>query len=196
MATDYENAVALFQQADQYYKEMEDYVSSGRMISDIVKGGFGPEIAQEQWHVIWGRVQSALEDRNVKLKAAKDALRAAVQLTQTQWRGPDGSATTKVAGEFRASSVTSRNFDAAALFNLTNQKGKLQELLALTKIDKDGQVVPACRQEWKFEFKTVLNWLKAQGLQDVVDGSYNEVERTPTVKGPKSLGFLGEKKDE
>lgn len=194
MTTDYEAAIAAFQQADQTYKELEEYVSSGKAISDIVKGGMGPDVAQESWHVVWKRLQDALEDRNAKVKTAKDLLRASVQLTQTQWRGPDGEATSKTVGEFKVSSVTLRSFDANSLFNLINQKGRLQELLALTKIDKDGQVVPAVRQEWKFEFETVLNWLKSLGLNDVISGAYNEVERTPSVKGPKPVSFLGENK--
>lgn len=196
MPTDYENAVEAFQLADATYKELEEYISSGKAVEDIAKGNYGPDMAREQWHIIWGRVRAALEDRNARMKSAKDALRAAVQLSQTQWRGPDGGPSLIAVGEFKATSVTSRSFNATSLFALLNQHGKLQEFLAVTKVDKDGHVVPAAKQEWKFEFDTVLNWLKAHNLTDVINGAYEEAEKTPQVKGLKALTFLGEKKDD
>lgn len=195
MPTDYEIAIQHYEVADQAYKAREAYLSSGQAIADIVKGGHGPDSAMEQWHIIWRQLHEALEERNARLKDAKDLLRAAVQLTHTQWRGPTGAPTTMTVGEFKVSSVTRRSFNAATLFNLVNGKGRLQELLALTKMNKDGVLGPAVKQEFKFEFDTIVNWLTANQMLDVLSGAYEEVESTPAAKGPKVLGFLGEKKD-
>lgn len=202
MATDYEVAIQRFEAADLNYRQQEEYISSGQAISDIVKANYPPDNAQQQWGIIWERLKNALEERNASLKAAKDALRFAVVLTHTQQRGIDGESTTLTVGSFKVSSVTRRNLDAAKLFAFVNSKGKLQELLALNKPNKDGQLEPLVRQEFKFDVAGVASWLVSNGMQEVLQpnkdagtGAYEETESTPSVKGPKVLGFLGEKKD-
>lgn len=201
MPTDYEVAVQEFQQADLAYKALEDDFSSGRAMLAIMKramtsGADAERVAMREWEGVWRAMQTALEERNVKLKNAKDKLRQAVQLTQTQWRGVDGTATMLDVGGFKVSSVTSRTFDAKSLFDLVERHGKTNEMMALVRFDKEGKPVPAIRAEWKIEFETVLNWLKANNMQDVIDGAYDEIEKTPMVKGLKPISFLGEKKDD
>lgn len=203
MPTDYEIAVQRFEAADVLYKQHEEYVSSGQAVADMVRAGMlTPDIVQQQWGILWERLKNALEERNARLKEAKDAMRFAVVLTQTQKRGVDGDASTLKVSGFHVSSVTRRGFNAAKLFAFVNSKGKLQELLALVKPNKDGVIEPLVKQEFKFDVQGIANWLSANGMsealqpvQEVGTGAYEEVESTPSVKGPKVLGFLGEKKD-
>jgi hypothetical protein len=49
--------------------------------------------------------------------------------------------------------------------------------------------------KYDIDYMGVLAWLRANELNDVVEGAYDEKESTPQVKGPKVLAFLGESKD-
>ena len=140
-------------------------------------------------------VGSTLEVRNDRLKNAADALRQSVVLTTTQWRGPDGKATMSEAGPFKVSSVTHRSFDPPSLFNLVDKHGLRERLMELTSINKDGKTYHLVEQKWDIDYPSVLQWLRANQLTDIIDGAYDEKEKTPQVKGPKPLAFLGEKKD-
>jgi hypothetical protein len=197
--TETQTAVAAFDAADKAYKTYEELITSGNVMYALMQNrieALTPEKAAMEFRMILEKTKELLEDRNAKLKAAKDALRQEVVLSPTQWRGPDGSPTVKEQGDFSATSVTSRSFDADSLFMmLKKHEGKYEELMARTKLNEDGKRIPLIKQEWDIQYKDVLSYLKANALQDVLDGSYDEKEKTPQVKGPKELAFLGEKKD-
>lgn len=192
---DYETAVDAFVVAEQVWKAAEEYVSSGRFISDVLVNSQGnPSKAVDEWRRIWDDLRLKQEDYNAKRKSAADALRQAVVLTPNQWRGPEGDPTMITYGGFKVSSVTKRGFNAESLFELSRKHGLLDRLLALKTVNKDGKEVPLVRQEWDIDYDGVLNWLRANKLDDVVTGAYDEKESTPQVKGPKEVYFLGDKK--
>jgi hypothetical protein len=194
-------AIETFVAADSAYKQYETLFASGNIMVALMQNRndeLTPEKAVLEFQMAWEKMKELLEDRNVKLKAAKDALRQAVVLSETQWRGPDGKTTVLEQGEFRVSSVTKRSFDPDALFDLLKKNGKYEELMARTKMNKDGQRIPLVEQDWTIQYEDVLNYLKANGLINIEAGQfgpYDETEGTPQVFGPKELAFLGEKKD-
>lgn len=192
---DYETAVDAFLAAEKVWKEAEEYVSSGKFMADVLVNANGstPK-AMAEWTSIWNDLRLKQEDHNAKRKAAADALRQAVVLTPNQWRGPDGDPTMFSYGSFKVSSVTKRGFDSEALFTLIRKHSLLDRLLALKTINKEGKEVPLVKQEWDIDYDGVMNWLRANKLDDVVTGAYDEKESTPQVKGPKEVYFLGEKK--
>jgi len=193
---DYETAVAQFDAAKQAWEAAEDYVTSGRCIADLMTNARGDVTkAQEEWARIWADLRLKQEDYNAKRRSAADALRQAVVLTPNQWRGPEGDSTIVTCGAFKVSSVTKRGFDANSLFSLTRQHGLLDRLLELKTFDKEsGKEVPLVKQEWDINYQAVLSWLRANKLDDVVTGAYDEKESTPQVKGPKEVYFLGDTK--
>lgn len=184
---DYETAVELFQEADKKFKALEE---------SFLGGDWLPEELRQQFVTLREQVRSSLEDRNAKLTAAKNALRQAVVLGPTQWRGPDGKPSVVSFGPFNCSSVTGRNFDSKSLLEGAQKHGLLERLLELKSIDKDGKEYKLVQQSWDIDYDGVKNWLKAHKLDDVLEGAYDEREKTPTVKGPKPLAFLGEEKGE
>jgi hypothetical protein len=194
--TDYELAVEQFKVADRAYKEAEEEITSGDFLRELFANAQGDvDRAQRDWHSRWEGLQSLLSDRNTKLKSAQNAFRQAVQLAPTQWRDWNGQSTKVNYEGFEASSVTSRRFEPASLFRLLREKGKLEEALALSKINSEGKEERLIQEAWKIDYEGMLNWLQANNLLDVLAGSYDETEKTPQVRGPKPLTFLGEKKE-
>ena len=192
---DYETAVDAFLAAEKTWKESEEYVSSGKFMADVlVNAGGNPSKAMSEWTAIWNDLRLKQEDYNAKRKSAADALRQAVVLTPNQWRGPDGDPTMFSYGGFKVSSVTKRGFDAEALFTNIRKHSLLDRLLGLKMVNKEGKEVPLVKQEWDIDYDGVMNWLRANKLDDVITGSYDEKESTPQVKGPKEIYFLGDKK--
>lgn len=192
---DYEKAVEEFEAADKKYREMQEYVMGGEALVSIASHSLNPDVIKREWTGLMAELQRVLEDRNIKLKNAADLLRQAVVLTTTQWRGPDGKATTLKAGPFSVSSTTGRGFDAKSLLDLAAKHGLQERLLELTSLDKDGKPYHLVEMKYEIDYQGVLAWLRANELNDIVDGAYDEKEKTPSVKGPKVLAFLGEPKD-
>jgi len=192
---DHEIAVEAFLDAEKAWQVMENFVSSGTFLEELITNSKGDtKKAMKEWAGIWEHLRTKQEDYNAKRKSAADALRQAVVLTPNQWRGPDGAATMLTCGSFKVSSVTKRGFDAEALFNLIRKHNLLDRLLSLKTLNKDGKEVPIVKQEWDIDYEGVLNWLRANKLDDVVTGAYDEKESTPQVKGPKEVYFMGDKK--
>jgi hypothetical protein len=188
---DYEVAVDDFVAADKAYKETQNKILSGDWIVEAGSRG-GPEDTRAQWLILVEQSKVLLETRNAKLKTAQNALRQAVQLSATQWRGEDGEATKLSCGPFSVSSVTGRSFDAQSLLNLAREYGLYERVLELQAPTKEGGTHAAVRQEWIVDYEYVKNWLKANNLTNILDGSYDEEEKTPAVTGPKPLAFLGD----
>lgn len=192
---DHELAVDAFLAAEKAWQDAEEYVSSGRFIADMLVNANGSTgKAMDEWRRIWTDLRLKQEDYNAKRKSAADALRQAVVLTPNQWRGPEGDATMITYGGFKVSSVTKRNFDSEALFTLIRKHNLLDRLLSLKTINKEGKEEALVRQEWDINYDGLLNWLRANKLDDVVEGAYDEKESTPQVKGPKEIYFMGDKK--
>lgn len=189
MPETYDQALKDFEAAEKHYREMERRVVDGEFIQELL---MAPAHAHEAWQATMQNLRDALEERNVKLKNVQDALRQKVALAPTKWRGPDGKPTLLSAGPFRVSSVTKRTFDANSLFRLCQTHGLYERLMELKTHDKDGKERPLVKQEWDIDYENVLAWLKANNLNDVIDGAYDEKESTPQVKGPKRLAFLGD----
>lgn len=193
--TDYEKAVADFEEADTVYKAKQESLLNGDALLAIVSRVNDPQVIRREWQGFLSSLQQSLEERNVKLKNAADLLRQAVVLTTTQWRGPDGKATTLKAGPFSVSSTTGRSFDAKSLLDMAAKHGLQERLLELTSLDKDGKPYHLVEMKYEIDYQGVLAWLRANELNDIVEGAYDEKEKTPSVKGPKALAFLGEPKD-
>lgn len=191
--TDYELAVEAFHAAEFAYEEKEKYVTEGYAIHDIVAncGGDADKAARE-WCTLWAQLATLLEERNSRRRAAADALRQAVTLTESQWKGPDGKPDSLTCGSFTVTSKTKRSFDAQDLFSGTQRHGLLESLLALKGVDKDGKEYKLVDQVWKIDFDGVKNWLIANNLGDVLTSAYEEKNDTPAVNGPRELTFLGE----
>lgn len=192
---DHAVAVATFDQADADFHQLEEFVASGQFLNDII-ASCGNDVvkAQREWATVWDRLRTLLEDRNAKRKSAADAMRQVVQLTHTQWRGPEGAPTTAVCGPFSVTSVTGRGFDAETLLTLARNHGVLERMMELKTVNKDGKEVPLVRQSWSVDYDGISAWLRANQLTNILDGAYDEKEKTPQVKGPKELAFLGDKK--
>lgn len=195
----YEVAVDTYLVADAKYKEAEEKLLSGSIIEELI--GQPADKMKLYYQQFVQKVRDLLEDRNVKLRQAQDALRAAVTLTETQWRGPDGHPDTIQYGGMKVSSVTKRTFDASTLFRLLNEKsvelGKpFVDLLLQERVSSPtGEKVPIMEEVWHVNYEAVLGWLRATGLGSLVNGAYDEKESTPQVSGAKPLSFLGDKKD-
>lgn len=135
------------------------------------------------------------EDRNAKLVKAQKELRQLVNLHSDSERGPDGSPTKIVYGNFEVNSVTKRSFDGNTLYRLANSKGVLQQLLNLTYMEKDGSVARAFQQVFDVAYQRVKEFLHELGPvgEEIIKGAYVENESTAAVKGPKRLMGLGDK---
>ena len=190
-------AIDAFKKAEIEYEDYEAQLASGDFIAEIITNSQGDiSKARAQFQEFWNRGRTLIEDYNVKLRAAKQALRQLVQLAPTQWRGPDGSATSVSSGPFHAVSVTKRRFNSQSLFSLAQAHGLMESLLNLRTTDKNGKEIPMIKQEWDIQYAPLLRWLQANNLDDVVTGSYDEEEATPQCRGPKELYFFGDKKKE
>lgn len=175
-------------------KEALERFESGDIVVDFLTAANAEE-AKTRFLSYKEYLRSLIERHNVALNEAKNAMRALVQLGPTQWRGPEGKADTARYKSFMVSSVTKRSFDAQQLFNLLTRHGALERYMGLTKTDKDGNVVPLIKQDWDIDYEGVLGQLRADGLDDVIQGAYDEKESTPQAKGPKMLTYLGEPKE-
>lgn len=192
---DYEIAVDAFLAADAAYEELEKFITEGYAVRDIVLNcGGDSNRAATEWATIWGRLATLLEERNARRKSAADSLRQAVVLTESQWKGPDGKPVSLQYDKFTVTSKTKRSFHAQDLLNGVAKRGLLESLLALKGVDRNGKPYALVEQQWKIDFEGVKNWLKTNGMEDVLQGAYDEKDDTPAVTGPKELYFLGESK--
>ena len=185
-------ALTAFEEADEHYRTLEKALLEGEFIPDTAVLG---QTLKEQYLGLVEELKAALEDRNVKLKNVQDLLRQKVVLAPNKWRGPDGRPSLLSAGRFHVSSVTKRGFDPKSLFDLCQKRGVYERLMDLKGTDKDGKEKKLVEQTWEIDYAGILQWLKANEMQDVIDGAYDEKESTPQVKGPKRLTFLGESKE-
>lgn len=140
-------------------------------------------------------LRDLVERHNVALNEAKSAMRALVQIGPSQWRGPDGKPDVITHKGFQVSSVTKRSWDPEALFNHLTRVGAVDRYMALTQADKTGTQVPIIKQTWDIDYDAVKKQLQADGLQEIINGAYDEKESTPQAKGPKPLTYLGEAKE-
>ena len=197
MATEHEQAVAEFKNADEEYQTIRSFVESGKFLKEIFDRSQGNlNAALQVWEQIWKKLEEMNENRNSKLKVVKDSMRRAVQLAVSERRGPDGSATVIKSEMFTVSSVTHRNLKANVVMDMCTSRGLQDELSSLTYADKFGAQKPAISIEYELNYERVMSWLKSKGLIDVIQAAYEEVEKTPAVKGPKETSFLGEQKKE
>lgn len=184
-----------YQVANHAFREAEEYITSGELAAYIsVTFPNNADAARRYFADALEDMKRKLEDRNIKIRELADLMRQRVQLAPTKWRGPDGKTDVFTLGEFKATSVTSRDFDQPTLFSQLQSLGLLERALAVTTTDKDGQAKPILKQEWNIDYEATLQWLKGNKLDKVIEAAYDEKEKTPQVKGPKSIIFLGEAK--
>ncbi len=193
---EFEKLADEFMEADKRYLAVEEQFMNGNILKEMLIPGVSAEIVVEEFKMVIEEMKALLEDRNSKLTMAKNALRSAVQLGETQFRGPDGKPSILNYGPFSVSSVTRRTLDAPTLLEQATKRGFLKELTELQTTDNKGQAVNLVKQSYQVNYEGVVTWLKQRGLTEVVAASYEEADGTPMVKGPKKLAFLGEKKDE
>ena len=192
---EYEKAVEEYDKAHAAYVERQEYIESGRCLADIfAMGGGDIEKMQAQWKILWDQLRTLLENRNTALKAAQNALRQVVQLAPFQWRGATGKPSVVTAGGFTATSVTSRWFDGEDLMRRAGEHGLAERLLEVESVNKDGQRYKIVKPVFEIDYDEVAKWIKNNQLDDLMN-AYDEKEKTPQVKGPKALAFLGEKKE-
>jgi hypothetical protein len=202
---DYELAVDAFREADDSYKQLESMFLEGSIIQACCPPPeetnlYSPKqmalYIQESYKSALTALNELRTERNMKLLNAKNAMRAAVALGESQWRGSTGSPTILNYNSFTVASVTRRKLDPDSLLTLVAQKGKLEELMKLTAVNKkDGKAYPAIRNEVTVEYEAVKEWLIDNEMIDVLEAAYDESESTPQVKGPKEVAFLGETKE-
>lgn len=191
---DYELAIDAYEEAEAEYKKLEQSFLEGDEVEHITKlAGGDPAKVKEHFLNLIQLLRAKQEELNIKLAAAKTAMRNAVVLSPLQWRGPEGSASTLTYKSFSVQSGTIRRFDPKSLLRGAARYGVLDRLLSLTSINKDGKEYRLVEQTWHVDYQNVLKWLKEQGLQAVIDGAYDEVEQTPRVSGAKPLAFFGDK---
>lgn len=193
---EFEKLVDEFMEADKRYTAVEEQFMNGNILKEILVPGISPERVVEEFKMVIDEMKALLEDRNSKLTMAKNALRSSVQMSESQFRGPDGKPSVVNYGPFSVSSVTRRKLDPETLLEQATKRGFLGELTALRIPSKDGSMVPLVKQEYSINYEAVTTWLTQRGLSEVIAASYEEADGTPMVKGPKKLAFLGEKKDD
>lgn len=195
--SEYEKAVKEFSSADEEYQGLKSYMQGGDFLKEILDASQGNfPAAKEMWDQVWKKLEELNEDRNTKLKTAKDTLRRAVQLAPQVTRGPEGRPTVLSYGPFVVSSVTHRSLDSNRLLALCDAEGVGAEVRDIVYYDKSGSSRKAVEVECTVHYETAIAWLRAKGLSRIVEASYVEYEKTPTVKGPKETAMLGEyKKD-
>ena len=192
---DYEIAIEQFNTFNAEYLRLQEYVEGGGFFREIISTCQGSiEQMQEQWKILWNQLRVTLENRNTALKTAQNALRQAVQLAPTQIRGDTGKPTVITEGTFTSTSVTKRWFDGESLLKLAGEHGLAERLLEIEAINKDGERYKIVKPTYEVDYAEVLKWIRTNHLEDLMN-AYDEKESTPQVKGPKSLAFLGEKKE-
>jgi len=190
--SDHEIAVDEYVLADAAYKKMQTEFLDGTITLRLVQEDLPDERIVSEWQAAVTQLRALLEDRNAKAKAASGALRQAVTLAPSQWRGPDGKPTKTAYGPLEVSSVTGRSFDAEALISHCQKKGILERLLQLRYTKTDGREVNSVYQEWVIDYESTLKWLRQNKFEDIVQAAYDEKEKTPAVTGAKPMAFLGE----
>lgn len=191
---DHEQKIDEYTEALKKYKAMEEALLSGEVAAEASRiAGGDPDRIKEQFQSYVKQLQDALEDSNAKLQAAKNAFRQLVQLTPTQQRGPEGKSSSMSYGPLTVQSATKRWLDATSLLKLAAKHGILDRLLELTSFDKEGKEFKLVEQQWLINYEHTCKWLKEQGFENIINGSYDEKEETPRVMGAKPLAFLGEK---
>jgi len=200
---EYEKLVDDYIEADKQYTAIEEQFMDGTLLRDILgpsEPGALPGIPTErivdEFKIALEEMKKLLEDRNTKLSLAKNALRAAVQLGPSQFRGPAGKPSIMSYGPFSVSSVTRRGLNPQALMEMAAKRGFLEKLSSLKTFDKDGKEYPLVKTTTSVDYEGVVSWMKQNGMGDLVEQAYEEKDVTPAVKGPKKLAFLGEKKEE
>jgi hypothetical protein len=189
-----QTAIDEFDAADALFRERQELFSTGRIMAAIWEGrpGMTVEKATQEYQYAWEEMKKFMEDRNAKLKSVKDALRQSVMMSQTQWRGHAGKATTLSVGRFNVSSRTKRWIDTECLVRLLTREGKLAEALALTKVTSEGKTIKVLEPAWKVDYESMVDYLVANNLLNVLKGSYEEEESTPQVTGPKAVTLFKE----
>lgn len=190
---DHEKAIDEFMEADKIWKAAEEKFLSGEYLENMT-GVSGPILANYHREYL-ENLHRLLDDRNSKLLSAQHALRSSVTLSEKQLRGPDGAPTTVVYEDFRVMSTTTRTFNAEKLLELVARKGRLEKLMSLKSVDKNGNETKALQPVYKVDYPVIHSWLKQEKLDEVLSESYEEREDTARVYGPKALAFLGERKD-
>ncbi|TXH08004.1 MAG: hypothetical protein E6R04_11730 [Spirochaetes bacterium] len=196
---DHEKAVDEFLEIDQKYTTLESQFMSGELLSRVM-GGIGsipPDAAEsvvEQFKAMIEEFKNLLDERNTRLQNAKNALRQAVHLAPSQWRGRDGKSSVLNYGSFSVSSVTRRWLDGETLKMNATSKGIYDDLKKLKGFDKDGKEYNLIQEKIEVDYESVVKWLVDHGHVDLVESAYDEREVTAQVKGPKPLAFFGEKK--
>ncbi len=191
---DYEVAIDNYVAAEAEYKKLEEFLLSGEAAVDVMQRANGDaDFVRREWNTLVEQLKRKLEELNALFFTARNAFRQAVALAPSQQRGPGGKASTMSYGPFTVESATRRWLDPKDLLRAASRHGKLPELLSLTGFNKDGKEYRLVEQSWKIDYPNVLKWLQSQGLQNVIDAAYDEIEDTPRVKGVKPLAFLGEK---
>lgn len=207
MKRPHEIAVDEFEDADKRYRELEDRVVSGEflsfLLSDLITSNAPVTAAaldriKEQWVILWYQLKNALDERNTKFTEAQTQMRAvlAPDLSKPlKWR-MDGKADRIAYGKLEANTRTKRFFNGEALEERAKAKGILDQLEQLTYLDeKTGERRPAFARVIDVRFKPVMDWLRDNQYDDVINQSYDETEETPMVQGDKRIAFLGQKVD-
>jgi hypothetical protein len=183
---------AEYAKAAQKAKDAIEAISSGEVIMHLlVSSGGNPTGMQEGWQDIWRQSQEFIEDRNSKLEEFKTALRTEIGL-DTSVKGPDGKAKIITIGNFVASSVTKRSFDGNLLLELLDSVGLKEEFLSQRVFDKDGKEISLASTETYIEYGPTINWLSSKNAHELIKKSYVEKASTPSVKGDKTIGKLGD----
>ena len=192
---EYVTLVETFLTADKEYKKAEEEMLDGTTLVEISVTSKDPSQMKTQWRQALDHLRKLLDDRNAKLHEAQTAMRGTVQLSGLQERGFDGKTSTVREGPFTVASNTWRSFNGEDLMRECQKRGVLKELLDLQYTDKKtSEVCPAVRQTWEIKYDTVKDFLLSKEMGDVLRGAaYHETEKTPMVKGPKPLAFLGDK---
>jgi hypothetical protein len=188
----YEAAIDAFEEADGNYKMLEKALLEGAFIPNMLVDGVA---LKQQYLGLVQDLRDALEERNALLKNVKDELRKQLALPPGTERGPDAKPAKLEVKGFKAISVTARTFDPNSLLALSSKHGLSERILELKSTDKDGKEYKLVDRKWVIDFENLHTWLKANKLDDIINGSYDEKEGTPQVRGPKPLAFLGDKVD-
>lgn len=191
---DYEVAIDAYVEAEKRYKELEtDFLNGDAVVGIMARSNGDPDFVRREWQSLANLIKVRLEDMNAAQQSAKNAFRSAVALTETQWRGVGGKASSLSYGPFTVESATKRSFNPTDLLRGAERHGVLDQLLSLTGYSKEGKEYRLVEPTWKIDYPNVLKWLQSQHLQGIIDGAYEEEEQTPRVTGVKPLAFLGEK---
>ncbi len=190
----YEVAVDDFVQADTNYKTFQESVLNGELAVQLAGGAKTADELRYRWVEAMSHLQELLEERNAKASAAAALMRAAVQLSPTQWRGAEGKPSRLAYGPLEANSKTSRSFNPETLIEKARSKGILERLMQVTTPNKDGREEPIVKQTWAVNYQATLRWLTENKHTDIAIAAYEESESTPAVSGAKPLTFLGEAK--